>query len=645
MKKQIIKAILATAILSVTAFAQDGKPFFRIIEGKWKGTLEYQDYTSGKRVKMSTIITIKASADGNSAETFTIYDDFGKIYKADGRERIDLAGQKYFDGDTEFSIESNEAGKIVLVGKTKDGNTVEPTRKTISYTNDSLTILKETRSPWQFRNSYTLNRIVEDRESAVVLSPKQLSDDFAILKRTLTSIHPGIYRYQTPESLELEFAAFESKLGAPMPESEFLVLVSQFVGKLRCGHTYVNFYNQDAKLKARLFGGRTYLPFYFRIVDGRFIITANASSKNIAVGSEILKINGVAVKEIIAKLLTVTKGDGKSTLGHRIDSIGLSRNEAESYALFDWYFPLFFPIKDEIYDIEAKSFASKQNANFSILAMTKEERTAEMAKRYGPTPTYDDGWKFEIRDGATAYLKIDNSITWRLKTIKFKEFLAAAFAELRAKKIPNLIIDVRGNGGGSMDIGFELARYLAPRVLGPYAESRRLVRNVAARPELAKYLDTYSDELKFAIQNGIPALMYRKFDENYSEIVGRESYPAVEPYADRFDGKAFIIADASNASATFQFLDYVKRNRLATIVGQPTGGNRQGINGGNYFFLRLPNSKVEVDIPVYFQAPLTTQPDESVIPDIIVQRSADDIGNRLDREFSAILAIVSKDAR
>ena len=39
--------------------------------------------------------------------------------------------------------------------------------------------------------------------------------------------------------------------------------------------------------------------------------------------------------------------------------------------------------------------------------------------------------------------------------------LAAAFAELRTKNIRNLIIDLRGNSGGSMDIGFELARYLA----------------------------------------------------------------------------------------------------------------------------------------------------------------------------------------
>ena len=75
-------AIIAL-IFTTNLFAQD-KTFFQAIEGSWTGTLEYADYTSGKRVIMNTLITFKPSADGKSVETFTIYDDFGKIYKSNG---------------------------------------------------------------------------------------------------------------------------------------------------------------------------------------------------------------------------------------------------------------------------------------------------------------------------------------------------------------------------------------------------------------------------------------------------------------------------------------------------------------------------------------------------------------------------------
>lgn len=642
MNKLFFTATLSLVFLSISSFAQS-KTFFQTVEGKWQGTLEYADYTSNKRVIMNTQITIKAAADGNSAEVFTIYDDFGKIYKSGGKERIDLAAQKFFEDETEYKIESIADGKIVISGRVQDGNDVQPVRKTITFSEDSLTILKETRTPRVFRNVYVLKRIAANNEPEKILSAEQMREDFAVFRKTVTAIHPGIYRYNSPESLEKEFTALDAKLGKPLRESEFFIMISQLAGKIKCGHTYTNFYNQEKALRERLFNRRNYLPFYFEIVDGRIIITANASSKNIARGSEITKINNFSAKEIIEKLLTVTKSDGNSTLEHRINSIALSRSEAENYALFDWFFPLFFPLEEEIYTIEAVDFASKKPTKFQVLAMTKTERTVEMAKRYGATPNYDDGWKFEIRDNSNGYLKIDNSIVWRLKTVKFKEFLANAFSELRAKNVKNLIIDLRGNGGGSMDIGFELARYLTVKKLAPYAESKRLVRNVAAQPELLKNLDTYSEELKEALKNGVPANMFRKFDARYFEIVGRESYPAVEPYANNFQGKTFIISDASNASATFQFLNYVQENKLAKIAGQTTGGNKQGINGGNYFFLYLPNSRIEIDIPVYFQAPLNRQKYAGVIPDILIKKQPNDIGNNFDREIETVKNLLKKD--
>ncbi|MBP7475229.1 MAG: hypothetical protein KBF83_11665 [Pyrinomonadaceae bacterium] len=634
-------SILVIAFLFSSSSAQSST-FFQTIAGRWQGTLEYQDYTSNKRVTMKTIITIEPSANGNSAKISTIYDDFGKIYRSTGEQRIDLAARRFFDDKTDFAIESAEDGKIVLIGKTQDGNTVEPTRKTITFSKDGLTILKETRTPWTFRNVYTLTRQAENKEPQVTLSPEQLREDTTILKRSLTTLHPGVYRYNTPEQLEREFAQLEAYLDRAMSEGEYFILVSQLLSKLKCGHTYTNFYNQDEKLRNRLFGGRTYFPFYFQIVDGRIIITANASSKQLPIGSEITKINGKAVKEVIEKLLTVARADGTSTLEHRIDSIGLSRNEAERYALFDWFYPLFFPIKDEVFDIEAVDFATRKPTTFSVLAMTKTERTAEMAKRYGPTPTYDDGWKFEIRPDGVGYLKIENSITWRLKTIKFKEFLANAFAELLARNTKDLIIDLRGNAGGDMDPGFEISRYLAKEKLPPYADGRRLVRNVTPQPDLAKYITTYDTALLGALKSGIPSAMYRKFDDTYFEILRQENYPSVEPHAGRFTGRTFIIADSSNASATFQFLDYVRENRLATIVGQTTGGNKQGINGGNYLFLTLPNSKIEIDIPVYFQSPLKPQTDQSVVPDIYVRRDPWDTGNRFDREIAIVTELIRK---
>jgi hypothetical protein len=642
MKNIFVLTILSVLTLAIPANSQT---YFQKIAGDWEGTLEYLDYKEDKRVKLKTYLTVTPANDGNSAEFITIYDDFGRIIKEMETVRIDAMGKKYISGNFEYAIGSIADGKIVLLSSGQDGDKVEPIRETITFDETSLTFLKETRTPWQFRNQTVLKRTNENVLAKRILTAVQMKEDFDVLKKTLTTLHPGIYRYQTPESLKKILGAFESKLVNSFPEGEFFLLVSQFANQIYCGHTFANPYNQDGILRERLFNGKTYLPFYFRIIDGKFIVTENASSNNLSKGSEITKINGITGKAIIEKLLTVTKSDGRNTVAHRVQSIELPRSEAERYALFDWYFPLFFPLKGETYTIEAVDFQSKKPVKFQTSAMMKTERTAEMAKRYGASPTYDDGWKFEIKEDSTAYLKIDNSITWRLKTIKFKEFLANAFSEMRTKNIKNLIVDLRGNGGGDMTIGYELAKYLANKELPVYAASRRLIRTVTAQPDLVKNLQTYNDGLKYALQNGVQKEIYKTAESNFFEILpsaNTENFPQVTPYDNSFRGNAFVISDASNASATFQFLNYVKENKLAKIVGQTSGGNKQGINGGSYFFLSLPNSKVEIDVPVYFQAPLAAQKDEGVMPDVFVNRKAPDIGLGIDAEVTKVKNLIEK---
>jgi hypothetical protein len=634
----------ASLVFSSNAAAQTDN-FFSKIAGHWEGTLEYQDYSADKRVRLKTYLTVKPAPDGNSAEFTTVYDDFGRIIKNSQTVRIDWAARKYFAGETEYAIDALEAGKIILLGSGQDGERVEPNRTTISFDENSLDFLKETRAPWQFRNRLTLKRASEDVLAKKSFSPAQLREDFEIFKKTFVAIHPGIYRYQTPASLEKLFAEFAADLKTPLAEDEFFLRLARLTSRIYCGHTYLNPYNQNALLRERIFGGKTYLPFYFRITGGKIVVTENAAAQDLPRGSEIRKINGVPAREIINKLLAVTNADGKNTLAHRLSQIELTRFAAERYAHFDWYFPLVFPLKTDRFEIEAVEAQTKKTIKFQTPAMTKAERTAEIEKRYGKAPTYDDGWKFEIRENSVGYLKIANSITWRLKRVKFKEFLADAFAELRAKNVKNLIIDLRGNDGGDTNIGFELARYLAKSELPPYAESRRLVRNVAAQPDLLKNLDTYSEDLKANLRNGLPPNIYRPIENGFYEILPNEkvtTYPRVAPAENNFQGETFVIGDASNASATFSFLKFVKNNRLARIVGEESGGNLQGINGGNYYFLNLPNSRIEIDIPVYFFAPLTAQKDSAVVPDYRIEPTAREIADGIDAEVNFILKLIKQ---
>ena len=96
-----------------------------------------------------------------------------------------------------------------------------------------------------------------------------------------------------------------------------------------------------------------------------------------------------------------------------------------------------------------------------------------------------------------------------------------------------------------------------------------------------------------------------------------------------------VLCDASNSSATFGFDQTCKDNGLATLIGQTTGGNRRGINGGAFFFLKLPASQLETDLPLIASFPTTPQPDAAIEPDIAVATTAQDIAVGRDPQMQA----------
>jgi hypothetical protein len=111
----------------------------------------------------------------------------------------------------------------------------------------------------------------------------------------------------------------------------------------------------------------------------------------------------------------------------------------------------------------------------------------------------------------------------------------------------------------------------------------------------------------------------------------------------RFAGRVFVLTSAVNSSATFEFARAMRRAGAGTLVGQSTGGNLRGIHGGAFFFLNLPNSRLEVDLPLIGQFPLEAQPDGGLAPDIAVSPSAAAIATARDAELEAVMAALARE--
>jgi C-terminal processing protease CtpA/Prc len=213
------------------------------------------------------------------------------------------------------------------------------------------------------------------------------------------------------------------------------------------------------------------------------------------------------------------------------------------------------------------------------------------------------------------------------------------------KNAPALLVDLRGNEGGN-DVGNEILKRLVASDL-KISSYRRLVRYRQTPAELNPFLDTWDPSFKNWGEAAVelprawptaPPVHYfalTKFDDDSGGDV-------IHPEGEPFHGKVYVLMNAGNSSATFQFAQIVQQNKLGTLVGRPSGGNQRGINGGAFFFLRLPKSQIEMDLPLVGAFPASPQSDAGLTPDVLVAPTLQDIIEGKDPEMAKVAALQGK---
>ena len=96
------------------------------------------------------------------------------------------------------------------------------------------------------------------------------------------------------------------------------------------------------------------------------------------------------------------------------------------------------------------------------------------------------------------------------------------------------------------------------------------------------------------------------------------------------------------SSATFSFARRAKESGLVRLFGETSGGNLRGINGGAYFFVRLPEAGIEFDLPLIGYYPSAPMPDAGVDPDVFVPRTIADIAAGRDPCMDAAIEWVRR---
>ena len=476
---------------------------------------------------------------------------------------------------------------------------------------------------------------------ANLLRSGDLLADAGLLRRACEALHPGLYRYNSKEEIDRAFEALNRQLDHDQPLRDAFLAFAEFAAKVRCGHTQANPFNQSPAVVESLFRGATRVPFYFAWLDRRMVVTRDFTPEHdLPVGSEIEQIDGVPAAEILARLLSVARADGANDC-KRIAELGV-RGDSE-FEAFDLFYPLFFPLIGGVYTLQVRRPDSSRSHRLQERPLTFEQRFAliqdrEHQRKGGDGSLFE--WS-ELPDGS-ADLRMP---TWALYNSKWdwKAWLNERLNAAAGRGLPALIIDLRGNEGGD-DVGDEIIRHLIDTPI-TLTSMVRLVRYRKAPEELGPFLDTWDKSFRdwgasaVALVQPWPTapagVTYLKLTRN-EDAQGE----VIRPTGERVRSKVFVLVDASNSSATFQFAQNIQQYRLGTLVGAPTGGSQRGINGGAFFFLHLPHSGIEMDIPLVGTFPTVPASDAGVTPEILVSPTAADVAENRDVVMAAALRAI-----
>ena len=406
-------------------------------------------------------------------------------------------------------------------------------------------------------------------------SLEEYGQDLDELGRRLTEVNPNAYKFITKDAFWKALTAKKELLTEHTTFSEFIWHCSEIIATISCSHTSMGFFSQERKMLP----DSLRFPLRTRLLDNNlYVINPLTNKGKVMIEDEVVEINGIAIDTIKNEIYKHISSQGE------IESSKKSFFNAHSTSIIPY--ALNFPAS---YNVRIKN--QKEPIRLSQLASYKDE--------FKSLSTYlckEELCLNYLEDNKTAIMTVSTFAFYGNRFPEFKNFMDVSFSELSKKGIENLIIDVRGNGGGTSDAGIYLIRYLSQK---PF---------------------TYFSKSQF-----------------------NESLESNNPHPNVFKGKVYALIDGSGGSTTGHFMSLVKHLELATIVGEELGSN-QFCTGGQKM-LRLPNTGIiyVVGRNTYETIATSLPIERGIMPDHEVSQSIKDYLNHTDRVMEYTKALINKD--
>lgn len=422
-------------------------------------------------------------------------------------------------------------------------------------------------------------------------SKTELEQDLAFFSGKLTSIHPLFLDKAVHSAWENKLLDIRKVLKDSMTQNEFYLLLAPFLASINDGHSFIKMpFGQRAQYTKA--GGLAF-PFFVDIIDSKIFIAqyCGDDSTLFSGGEEIIRINGVSSTDMVIEMQNLFGG---SSIANRQKAI------ADNFRFYIWMIYGF----EKDYDLVINN---KQNKSLkvSVSGITSEQFQRNI-KRFSPQK--NELYSFSIDNtNKSSILKIKSF--GQLES--FCAFADSAFSVINKNMIQNLIIDIRGNGGGRTVVVDSLMNFLTNK---PYTQYRKIEIRVSQELK-ERYKDKYPDRYEWINNYAIDELVVP--DMNLTLPSNNKL---------RFVGNVFLLTDKTTSSAAATFAGIFKELKIGVIIGEETGGTIRYY--GDYWDISTPNTAITFCIaPKRFIQYGGIDLDRGVIPDYLVRNNEDSIIN------------------
>lgn len=389
------------------------------------------------------------------------------------------------------------------------------------------------------------------------LSPAQQISDFDDLCSKLESVHPDLYLYQSKKEYENNKMKIKASMTDSIRISDFYFKIAPFIANIKDGHSmmlppitsdFVSYVKKDGKT----------MPLRIKAVENVFVVDYPiVMNSGFNEGDTIFSINGVDSKDILKKAYDLWGSEKDNGIKEAAVNTYLSLLFWHMYRWDDSY----------VFMVKHGNTIEKKHLEGVPQSMAMKVRRERLSKNKPESFSC----KFSS-DYTQAILIIRN--VYNEKALK--EFCDSVFKEINYRKIPEIIIDMRNNTGGSSQCVERLISYFPHPEYVLYSKSQIKVStyskayNKERHPEIYSQICNIPDGELFVVKESL-------IEDNRKE-------------ANLYRGKIIVLVNNKTYSGASSFAHVMNKLGIASVEGEtgcPT------VYFGNFLPFTLPNSKID----------------------------------------------------